>query len=237
MAKVHTIEYRCVIEEAARPGTHRCAEQCESCLQQFLPAVVTGTAHAGARLNANIETFSGLHFDYDNPKAESISLVDVATHLANTCRFGGAIRPFYSVAEHAMWVRDLVASWGAGPDLRLAALHHDSHEYLLGDWPTPLKRKLRMHNVTILDEIKASVDLVIAERFGFDPELLHDPLVKRADTEALYREASTLKKSRGTGPHWGRTEPAERIVLRERTTRQIINDFIATHRLDGGLNA
>lgn len=229
--------FACLIEIAGRGPTQRCGKQCESCKQQFLPAPVTGSAHQGAKLDSSIETFTGAYFDYDAPRAADISLTDVATQLTNICRFGGAIEPFYSVAEHAMFTRDLVAEWGASREQCLATLHHDSHEYLLGDWPTPLKRKLRMHNVTILDEIKGEIDLAIAERFGFDPDLLHAPLVKRADAEALYREASTLKRSRGVGPHWGRTEPAERIVLLERTPRQITNDFIAYHVRDGGLNA
>src|SRR5215217_5777345 len=92
-----------------------------------------------------LTTNSGIRFDLDAPTAAMVSVDDIAVALGNTCRFGGHSRHFYSVAEHAMLVRYLVRKGGETPAVQLAALHHDSHEYVLGDVPTPLKWKI-MHD-------------------------------------------------------------------------------------------
>lgn len=220
-------DFKCAIEDAGRPGRTRCQNECPSCMQQNL-------AGADGRVLTTCETFSGRYFDFDDPRPEQISLEDVAVHLAQTCRFGSATTQFYSVAQHALLVRDTVGEWGH-PELCLPALHHDSHEFMLGDWPTPLKRKLRAAGVTVLDEMVAKTNVAIGRKFGIDPEMFDHPIIKEADTLALYREAAALKKSRGVGSHWGRAEAAQPIPLLRTSPGRVALEFVATHRRDGGI--
>jgi 5'-deoxynucleotidase YfbR-like HD superfamily hydrolase len=149
--------------------------------------------------NTAIETYSGLYLDYLDPKPEQIELADIARGLSQACRFAGQTTRFYSVAEHAVYVRDLVVAIDRA-DLALAALHHDSHEAYLGDWTTPLKNAIGKHT---FDRICLRLDVVIAKRFGLRVEGFKHRAVKDADRRALRREAATLKFSHGTGPHWG----------------------------------
>ena len=144
-----------------------------------------------------LETYTGLAFDYDDPQPEMISLIDIARALSMTARFGGHTTRFYSVAAHALLVRALVVEAGH-PELALAALHHDSHEAYLGDIPTPLKRSLGRKHISLA----ADIDATIGDALDIDPDLFHHPIVRQADTDALFLEAERLKRSRAQGPHW-----------------------------------
>lgn len=224
--------FRCAIEDAKRPGRERCKTECQSCRQQFLK-------RDDGRPMTTVETAGGSYFDYACPLPEQITLDDVAHHLAITCRFGGASVDthgspvLYSVAEHAIFVRATVIEWGY-PHLALPALHHDSHEYMLGDWPTPLKRQLRAAGVTVLDDLVEATNIAIGEKFGIDPVLFDNVTVKEADALALYREAATFKTSRGVGAHWGRTIAADPLEWEQRDPSFIKQAFIAAHRQSGG---
>lgn len=68
------------------------------------------------------------------PKVSDIHVEDIAHALSMLCRYGGHVPQFYSVAQHACLVHDLVP-----PELRAAALHHDDNEALQGDMISPLK--------------------------------------------------------------------------------------------------
>jgi hypothetical protein len=144
--------------------------------------------------SAAIETHTGILFDVANPTLEHITLDDIAHHLANVCRFGGACDPFYSVAEHSSLVHDLVAHAGGGKKQKLAALFHDAHEYVLGDIPSPLKPLYQ----PALGEAASRIDALIAELIGIKVELFKDPLVKEMDDRAMVIEAARVKH----GPYW-----------------------------------
>lgn len=94
----------------------------------------------------------------DEPSIASIDIRDIASHLGKTARFNGGTDRFYSVAEHCIWVSNLV------PDqFALEGLLHDAAEAYLGDVIRPLKVG------TMFDEYRAMerrLDLVIADRFG-----------------------------------------------------------------------
>jgi hypothetical protein len=47
-----------------------------------------------------IRTFSGIKFPILEPQKECLSIVDIAHHLSNICRFTGATKFHYSVAQH-----------------------------------------------------------------------------------------------------------------------------------------
>lgn len=158
-----------------------------------------------------IETLSGSMFDFDTPRAEDVTVQDIAIALGNTCRFGGHVTQYYSVAEHAVMVYRLVRDAGCRPELCLAALHHDSHEAYLGDVPTPLKRKLKALLPDVWEDLEASIDWAVAKAVGVLPGAFHHEAVKAADSLALSYEAAVLKPSGKAQRHgaWVQVDAAD----------------------------
>lgn len=150
------------------------------------------------RLGTELETYTGRYVDLNAPRAATIALEDIAVGLSNTCRYGGQVTKFYSVAEHAVRVSYLVP-----PELALPALHHDSHEAYMGDIISPMKLALNGQ----LQDMAFRLDRAICGALGIKWTDLEHPLVKKADEAALYAEAAALKWSHGTGKHWGNSKP------------------------------
>jgi 5'-nucleotidase len=144
-----------------------------------------------------IETHTGLLFDYADPQPHQVCLEDIAHALSLSCRFGGHVSHFYSVAQHALLVCDLVGLANPLhprlPELQLAALHHDSHEAYIGDIPTPMKRALH----GCLGTLVAKVDRAIRVSQDIDRELLYSEPIRAADHLALRIEATKLKVNNG----------------------------------------
>jgi hypothetical protein len=123
-----------------------------------------------------IMTFSGNYFNLLYPEQNKILLEDIAHALANTCRFGGHCREFYSVSQHAVLVSHL-----APKEFAWDALHHDDAEAFLGDIPTPLKQLLPEFK-----KIEHNLEQVIWKHYGISSVL--NPAVKNADLQALMIE-------------------------------------------------
>ena len=88
----------------------------------------------------------------------------MARALANTCRFGGHSRHFYSVAQHSVIVCDLLEREGATPDELMAALLHDASEAYLGDLPHPIKHRSELG--AAFKAAEKQLEAVIARRFA-----------------------------------------------------------------------
>lgn len=154
-----------------------------------------------------METYSGKFVDLLDPKPEQICLADIATGLANMCRFGGQVSRFYSVAEHSVRCAEELEEFG-WKGIALHALFHDAHEAYTGDIVAPLK-------VVLGDSIRdaqARLDVAIARRFGLHVERLKHWGVKTVDDQMLFAEAAGLKYSHGIGEHWGNYEYHEPLV-------------------------
>jgi hypothetical protein len=147
-----------------------------------------------------LDTASGVRVNFAEPAPEEIQLRDIAVALSNVCRFGGHSRRFYSVAQHALLVQELVRELGR-PDLALAALHHDSHEAYICDLPSPLKRYLNARGG--LNDYLALIyrfDRVIESALGF--AIVSLPIadrrtIDRADRLAFRIEARNLLPNGG----------------------------------------
>lgn len=132
--------------------------------------------------DGKINTASGLVLSLIDPQPNQICLKDIATGLANTCRFGGQVNRFYSVAEHTLLV------WYLAPaNLKRAALLHDAPEAYLGDVIKPLK-------VMIADSYDPYEDRfaqVIFDKYRVDINQLKE--IKRLDLAALGLEHEYLQ--------------------------------------------
>lgn len=78
---------------------------------------------------------SGRDIDLDAMSYLDIDLQDIAHSLGNQCKFNGHTRRFYSYAEHAVILRDLINAESKGQNLngRIAALLHDAPRCYFGN--------------------------------------------------------------------------------------------------------
>lgn len=151
-----------------------------------------------------LPTYSGKRICPVEPKPEQIVPSEIPIVLARVPRFGGHTRITYSVGDHSIRVAQrveerciakLAAGEGDGPQgrdlwrLKLAALLHDAHEAYsgFGDVQKPAKELFPG-----LKEIERGLDVVIAEVFGFSPNLFEHPEIKAADTALLHTEFRDL---------------------------------------------
>lgn len=168
-----------------------------------------------------IEVASGGFVDLLDPDPATLDLHDIARGMALTCRYGGVgIDRYYSVAEHAVLVHDLMA-W-MGDHLRpgvddaalIGALFHDAAEAYLGDVVSPLKWALRAEEFRpgvaqpcdtgerqgAYDRITERMENAICERFDLNWYCLSSDDLQIADMWALKIEAAALTHSGGA--HW-----------------------------------
>jgi hypothetical protein len=136
------------------------------------------------QLNDGIALLSGSMFDYNNPEASDVTIEDIATALANVCRFSGHLYYFYSVAQHAV-----NASYIVDPEFAFDALMHDTAEAFTNDLPTPLKAAF-----PIFKELEIKIEGAMAKKFGFNYPL--SPEIKVADLQMLRMEKERIKKDK-----------------------------------------
>ena len=121
---------------------------------------------------------------------------DIAEHLSKLCRFCGATRVPYSVAQHSVLALTIARS--LTPDLYLSTarsvLLHDAPEAYLGDLISPVKAACRDYRV--LEDVVAGV---ITARFKLNTEAGARDMVHRCDLIALATERRDLIAS---GPNW-----------------------------------
>lgn len=123
----------------------------------------------------SVRLMSGAWFDFLDPDSSAFTIEDIAHGLANTCRYSGQCRRFYSVAEHCLHVSDLATEYP------LEALMHDASEAFIGDVTRPLKQLLPEYK-----RIEARVERAIFSRFGISYPLPAG--VKAADLRVLAAE-------------------------------------------------
>jgi DNA-directed RNA polymerase subunit H (RpoH/RPB5) len=124
-----------------------------------------------------IKSYQRVKIDLKNPTRSMINLIDIATGLGNICRFGGQIKPFYSVAQHSCVVMALAPEW-----LRKEALLHDASEAYLGDVIKPLKHMLG----EVYKLLESHLEAVIFKKYGLNID--HLPQIKEYDRRALEME-------------------------------------------------
>lgn len=101
-----------------------------------------------------------------DPRPEDFEIEVIAHHLGNICRYGGAPRDFYSVAEHSVLV-----SFYVPPAFARHGLLHDAAEAVVGDTIKPIKLLPEWGAVRRVEALNASA---ISQRFGltWTPEAL-----------------------------------------------------------------
>lgn len=127
-----------------------------------------------------IQLRSGQYFNLLEPNLDVLTVEDIAHALSNTCRFGGHVREFYSVAQHSV-----MASWQVPLSMKMDALFHDASEAILVDMPTPVKALLPDYRV-----LENTIQAAIAQKFGASHPKPH--AVEMADRKMLATERRDL---------------------------------------------
>lgn len=143
------------------------------------------------KIEHSIVTFTGHRFWPLDPRSDEVDIADIAHALSNVTRFTGHTREFYSVAQHSVYVSELVP-----PEFALWGLLHDASEAYLADIASPVKRQWPVYKA-----YEHHLMLVIAEHFKLPwPE---PPEVKTVDGRVLMTEKRDLMPSAGEGGYPG----------------------------------
>lgn len=149
----------------------------------------------------NITTYSGKPFYPLDPKPEEVRLVDIAHSLSMQCRFNGATRAFYSVAEHSVRMARLFSCL----ELRKEALFHDAAEAYLGDLVRPVKA-----HCPDWQAIDKKVDAACRKRFGLPETMTQE--IRDMDLRMAVTERRDLLNDAGE-VDWGHLPPPLDIDL------------------------
>lgn len=139
-----------------------------------------------------MKTYSGRQIWPLDPKRFDLSIDDVAHHLSMLCRWNGACRSFYSVAQHSVYVARLMP-----PELQAAALLHDAAEAYVGDVVRPFKRQVWVGEAgTILRTVNEVEGVILRELFlGLAVDWPSDSqwqAIKQVDDAVMGAEARDL---------------------------------------------
>jgi 5'-deoxynucleotidase YfbR-like HD superfamily hydrolase len=137
---------------------------------------------------------SGRRLDLLDPSPLDIEIEDIAHGLARVARWNGQTRGThaFSVAQHCVLVERLVQELQPGlpRSARLAALLHDSPEYVIGDLISPFKAAVGIDYKDFELRLLASIHV----RFGVSLRAAAGvpALIKRADRISAFHEATQL---------------------------------------------
>lgn len=155
---------------------------------------------APQRVGNWMQTATGRKFWPLDPRPEEIFVEDIAHSLAMQCRYNGHCAFFYSVAEHSVYVSELLMGLGHDPVTVMVGLMHDAPEAYCTAVPRPLKPYLRDYA-----DIEQRNWMAIAERFNLPPVM--PDIVHWADNAVLLAEKPVLM---GTHHKWSIPgEPAD----------------------------
>lgn len=137
---------------------------------------------------------SGRRLNLLDPSPFDIEIEDIAQGLSKVARWNGQTLGdhAFSVAQHSLLVLQILDQEnGPYPNtLRLGTLLHDAAEYVIGDLISPFKRAINLEYKAFENQILGAIRL----RFGLDARMtrLEERLIKKADSQAAYLEATQL---------------------------------------------
>ncbi len=143
-----------------------------------------------------IETYTGRRFDVENPMEHDVNALDIAHALANTGRYGGHAKYFYSVGQHSIFCHDEAVRRKKASLVCLLCLLHDAGEAYMSDLGRPIRTSKKMDGY---NELMDAVELVVYRKFGCIETVVrkyHDA-VKEIDNAVLAAEVPRLMFGKG----------------------------------------
>lgn len=125
-----------------------------------------------------MQVYGGKRLDLkDLGEPGAYDLEGIAHALSMTCRYGGHVKEFYSVAQHSY----IISFFGGNPRANLAGLMHDASEAYLTDIPRPLKPFIHGYY-----DVEEKIMRAIAAQFDFPYPLPRE--IKDADLRICINE-------------------------------------------------
>lgn len=143
--------------------------------------------------DAWLQTSSGAKFTFFDPQVLHIRIEDIAASLSKQCRFNGHTKDFYSVAQHSIYVCDIVTD-RAKP----WALMHDGYEAYVSDIVNPMKVHL-----PLVKEAEHLGQEALIDRFNIPIDDKIEAEVHAADRYMVFREAAALLPNPELIKEWG----------------------------------
>ena len=135
--------------------------------------------------DAFIRTYTGGKVYFFNPERSDIDPLDIFHPLALLCRFNGASRVAYSIAQHSVLVADEVFKETNDKSLAFSGLCHDFSEAFISDVPSPFKQFFDGFK-----EMEVRMEEWLSKKFGF--QYPFDPIIKHHDLRSLSTEMRDL---------------------------------------------
>lgn len=135
-------------------------------------------------------TFTGRKVDVVNPSDDQIKMEDIIHHLSNACRWTGACKHFYSVAQHTVLGTRALLEKGEIGTAKHFFLHDNSEAYM-----TDVSRTVKdlLSNYRPLED---KIQDVIYRKFLSDKEYKEVPVTKKLmkyiDGQMLIKEMGIL---------------------------------------------
>lgn len=136
-----------------------------------------------------IETFTGKKINPLEPTINDICIEDISHSLNNICRYTGHSNIFYTVAQHSIFVADLLRQEHS-KQIQLAGLLHDAAEAYIGDISRPLKSAL--NKFYPIEDIERRILSIIYRKFDVPQICIDSPYIKAMDDMALAIEKEFL---------------------------------------------
>ena len=115
--------------------------------------------------------------DLEHIKEENINIEHIAHALSMQCRYNGQIKEFYSVAQHSMFVADVLWHMTDDKQVALCGLLHDAAEAYIGDIVAPLKNRL-----SFVKELEGKIISRILDKYNIKHAYLKNKeLIDRID--------------------------------------------------------
>ena len=150
--------------------------------------VTGGTPRAWQRM------LSGRRLDLLDPSPLDVELADIAHGIARMARWNGQTRGphIFSGAQHSLLVEAIMREQMPRVDDRcsIAALLHDSPEYVIGDMISPFKAVIGDAYKVVEHRLLAAIHIHFGLPATLDPKMIK--AIKNADMGAAYLEATRL---------------------------------------------
>ena len=157
------------------------------------------------------EMYSGNYVDVADMKPEDVNLRDVAHALANTCRYGGHCKQFFSVAAHSNYCYDEAKKRGLPKWLKIAILLHDGGEAYWHDLGRPHKIALGRNGYNVmLDKAQACVEQAVIV-YVYEAAIGNRRTIKEIDNAVMAAEVVRLMPSKGKG--WRGLDEVEAVRI------------------------
>lgn len=141
--------------------------------------------------NHKTQLYSGRVFDAADPTNCEFTKEDIAHGLSMICRYGGAVKSFYSVAEHSVAMASVAYYRHGDVQAALCCLFHDAAEAILGtDMKSPIKALFPAWRA-----LEHNVDGEIRRQFHkYGVPLVQTQLCKKLDEHIVLNEREEFLK-------------------------------------------